>query len=157
MATAHINIGSNIGDRLALLREAVAAVERYFADNAVCSEPIESEPWGFESTNKFLNIGLNIEVGEMEPEEVLHRLLHAQAEVDQSPHRNATGEYIDRIIDIDLIAIDNIVIDTAELTLPHPRMHLREFVLRPMVEILPQWHHPLLHHSAAELLERIGQ
>lgn len=155
MATAHINIGSNIGDRLTLLGEAVAAVERYFGAKAVSSEPIESEPWGFESANGFLNIGVNIEIGEMESDEVLRRLLQAQAEVDSSPHRDADGEYIDRLIDIDLIAIDDRVVDTPELTLPHPRMHLREFVLRPMAELLPQWRHPLLHHTAAELLRQL--
>lgn len=155
MATAHINIGSNIGDRLALIGQAVAAVELIFNTPATCSEPIESEPWGFDSPNGFINIGVNIEVGEMTPEEVLQRLLQAQAQIDSSPHRNADGGYIDRLIDIDLIAIDNVVIDTEELTLPHPRMHLREFVLRPMSELLPSWRHPLLNATPAELLERL--
>lgn len=155
MATAHINIGSNIGDRLSLLRKAVAAVELAFNTKAVCSGPIESEPWGFDSPNGFINIGINIEVGNMEPIEVLRKLLAAQATVDSSPHRNADGGYIDRLIDIDLIAIDNVVIDTEELTLPHPRMHLREFVLRPMSELLPSWRHPLLHATSAELLRRL--
>ena len=155
MATAHINIGSNIGDRLSLIGEAVAAVELAFNAKATCSEPIESEPWGFDSTNSFINIGVNIEVGNLAPEEVLKHLLKAQAQVDSSPHRNADGGYIDRLIDIDLIAIDNVVIDTEELTLPHPRMHLREFVLRPMSELLPSWRHPLLHATVAELLRRL--
>lgn len=155
MATAHINIGSNIGDRLSLIGEAVAAVELVFNCTAICSNPIESAPWGYDSPNGFINIGVNIEVGNMAPAEVLRLLLTAQAQVDSSPHRNADGGYIDRLIDIDLIAIDNVVIDTEELTLPHPRMHLREFVLRPMSELLPSWRHPLLHATAAELLRQL--
>lgn len=155
MATAHINIGSNIGDRLALIGQAVAAVELIFNTPATCSAPTESEPWGFDSPNGFINIGVNIEVGEMTPEEVLQRLLQAQAQIDSSPHRNADGSYADRLIDIDLIAIDSVVADTPELTLPHPRMHLREFVLRPMTQLLPHWRHPLLNATPAELLNRL--
>lgn len=155
MATAHINIGSNIGDRLSLIGEAVAAVELAFNTKATCSEPIESKPWGFDSTNSFINIGVNIEVGNMAPVEVLRLLLTAQAQVDSSPHRNADGSYADRLIDIDLIAIGSEVADTPELTLPHPRMHLREFVLRPMSELLPSWRHPLLHATASELLRQL--
>lgn len=152
MATAHINIGSNIGDRQALIGQAVAAVERAFGANACCSRPIESAPWGYDSPNPYINVGINIEVADIDPFEVLRRLQQAERSVASAPHRDGTGAYIDRPIDIDLIAIDSIVIDTPALTLPHPRMHLRPFVLLPMVQLSPDWKHPLLHATAARLL-----
>lgn len=155
MATAHINIGSNIGDRLALIRQAVAAVEQAFGVTAVCSAPYESAPWGFDSPNRFINIGVNIETGALEPVEILRRLQRVQADIDDSPHRTADGSYTDRRIDIDFIALGDTVTDTPELTLPHSRMHQRDFVLVPMAQIFPEWHHPLLHATPDELLEHL--
>lgn len=155
MAIAHINIGSNIGDRLALLGEAVAAVERELCATAQVSAAVESEPWGFESPNMFLNVGINVEVGDLAPLELLHRLQMAQRSVDDSSHRKADGSYADRRVDIDLIALGTAVVDTTELTLPHPRMAQRDFVLRPMMELLPEWRHPILGLTAGEMLGRM--
>lgn len=155
MAIAHINIGSNIGDRLALLGEAVAAVERELCATAQVSAAVESEPWGFESPNMFLNVGINVEVGDLAPLELLHRLQMAQRSVDDSSHRKADGSYADRRVDIDLISLGTAVVDTTELTLPHPRMAQRDFVLRPMMELLPEWRHPILGLTAGEMLGRM--
>lgn len=153
MAIAHINIGSNIGDRLALLGEAVAAVESELGVKSQVSSVVESEPWGFDSSNMFLNIGVNIEVGDLDPLVLLHRLQAAQRTVDDSSHRKADGTYADRRIDIDLIAVGSAVVETAELTLPHPRMCQRYFVLRPMMELLPDWRHPVSGQTALDMLE----
>lgn len=155
MATAHINIGSNIGDRIAQIEQAVAAVERRFGHVLQRSGLFESAPWGYESDNRFLNLGVNIEVGEMSSEDVLQRLMDAQKEVDSSSHRDSDGRYADRRIDIDLIAIDDRVESTDSLSLPHPRMHLREFVLIPMEEIWPEWVHPLLGLTPAEMSAKL--
>lgn len=155
MAIAHINIGSNIGDRLALLGEAVAAVERELGVEAEVSAVVESEPWGFDSPNMFLNIGVNVEVGDLAPLELLYRLQAAQRSVDDSSHRKADGSYADRRVDIYLIALGEAVVDTAELTLPHPRMAQRDFVLRPMMELLPEWRHPISGLTAGEMLGRV--
>ncbi len=151
MAIAHINIGSNIGDRLALLGEAVAAVERELGVEAEVSAVVESEPWGFDSPNMFLNIGVNVEVGDLAPLELLYRLQAAQRSVDDSSHRKADGSYADRRVDIDLIALGEAVVDT----LPHPRMAQRDFVLRPMMELLPEWRHPISGLTAGEMLGRV--
>lgn len=153
--TAHINLGSNIGDRRALLETAVARIEAALGVNCRRSAVIESEPWGYNSPNRFLNLGISIDAGEMTPFE-LHRLLQKiQSEISAEPHRTASGAYADRAIDIDLICMEQIVIDTAALTLPHPRMHLREFVLRPLAQLQPAWYHPLLGKTAAELLANL--
>lgn len=152
MATAHINIGSNLGNRLALLEQAVAAIQSRLGVKATVSEPVESDPWGFDSPNRFLNIGLNIEVGETDPSDLLAELIHIQNSIDAGAHRDPKGNYCDRAIDIDLIAIDDLVINGLTLTLPHPRMHLRHFVLQPMTQIWPEWIHPLLHQTSEQLL-----
>lgn len=159
MTTAHINIGSNLGDRAALIGRAVAAISERLSVTAV-STPVESAPWGFESALPFLNVGLNVEVGpDMPPARLLAELLDIQRTIDPAPHRNADGSYTDRAIDIDLICYGSLVINPDSpdrLTLPHPRMHLRDFVLRPMTEILPTWRHPLLALTPSQLLGRLA-
>ena len=155
--TAYLNIGSNIGDRMAHIERAVAAVMALSADGkARVSAPFESEPWGFDSSNLFINVGVAIEIPEqMTPHMLLSRLLETQRSLCDAAHRAPDGSYIDREIDIDLIAVDSLVIDTPELTLPHPRMHLRDFVLRPMAEIAPHWRHPVSGLTCAELADRL--
>lgn len=86
---------------------------------------------------------------------VLRRLQEIQSAIDPSPHRDADGRYIDRAIDIDLIAIGNWIVDTPDLTLPHPRMHLRDFVLIPLSALAPAWRHPLTGKTAEELLNEL--
>lgn len=154
--TVHVNIGSNIGDRRALIERAVAAIS-VLADGPVRrSAFIESPPWGYESRNTFLNIGVCFE-SDTDPEDLLRKLIEIQNKIDPSAHRNADGTYADRAIDIDLIAVGSLIVNTAALTLPHPRMHLREFVLRPMAELDPAWHHPRLGSTAAELLSLLKE
>ncbi len=164
----HINIGSNSGHREALIERAVAAVSSSFPEGAVRrSAVIETPPWGFDSPNPFLNIGLAVRISVADETflrdvggqcrrifEILQRI---QTEIDPSPHRDALGGYIDRAIDIDLIAVGEFTVDLPELTLPHPRMHLRDFVLLPMSELDPTWRHPLLGKNVGELLESIPE
>jgi 2-amino-4-hydroxy-6-hydroxymethyldihydropteridine diphosphokinase len=157
MSTAHISIGSNLGDRAALIERAVAAISARFAVTAV-SRPVESEPWGYSSPHPFINVGVNIEIGPgMTPETLLDILLEIQNSIDSSAHRNTDGSYADRAIDIDLICYGSVATPPdAHPALPHPRMHLREFVLIPMIEILPTWRHPLLGLTSARLLHRLS-
>ena len=159
MPTAHINIGSNLGDRAALIGRAVAAISARFAVTAV-SQPVESEPWGYSSPHPFLNIGVNIEIPPtLSSRQLMLSLLQIQNEIDAAPHRLPDGSYADRAIDIDLICIGSRVSEAAENgtpALPHPRMHLRPFVLIPMTEILPSWRHPLLHLTPAQLLQQLS-
>lgn len=155
MAIAHINIGSNIGDRRAAIARAVATVERVFAARSRVSDIYESAPWGFESDNRFMNLGMEIDVGTLAPSEVLRRLLEAERIVDPSSHRKPDGSYADRVIDIDLIAIGSLIVETPELTLPHPRMHLRRFVLEPLARLSPQWRHPATGLTAGEMAAKL--
>ena len=152
--TAYINIGSNMGDRYGNISRAVALImERVGADPNV-SEPVESEPWGYESDQTFINVGLTLQ-SSLEPHALLKILQSVEHEISPAPHRDASGAYIDRMIDIDLIACGQAVIDTPALTLPHPAMHLRRFVLIPMIELMPHWQHPQLGLTPSQMLARI--
>lgn len=153
MPLAHFNIGSNLGDRADNLNRAVAAIISLIHPPLYSlSDIVESEPWGYDSPNTFLNVGLAVET-ELPPLSLLEIALKAEHICNASPHRNTSGSYADRNIDIDLIALEQTVIDTPRLTLPHPRMHLRPFVLRSMMQLDPKWKHPILQLTLQQMLE----
>lgn len=155
MATAYVNIGSNTGDRRALLARAVACIEGIAEGAPVrVSAVVESEPWGYQSPHPFLNIGAAFATP-LGAVELFSRLMEAQDSVSPAPHRDDRGGYIDRAIDIDLIALDDIIVDTPRLTLPHPRMHLRPFVLIPMAELAPLWRHPVTGLTPSQMLAKL--
>ena len=154
---AHINIGSNRGDSMALIGQAVAAIASHHPGASVrVSDPFVSPPWGFESEHDFTNVGVALEVpDDTDPQTLMDELLNIQGELSAMPHRNPDGTYRDRELDIDLIALGEMVLDTARLILPHPRMHLRPFVLVPLAQLAPSWRHPHLHLTASELLAEL--
>ena len=120
----YINIGSNLGNRLMNLTRAVSAIEKKF----------ESEPWGFDSKNRFLNVGMAF-ISEMQPMEVLAALQEIEASINTEKHRNPDGSYKDRVLDIDIMDVEGIIMDTPELTIPHPHLNDRPFFLEPYNEL----------------------
>lgn len=130
----YLNIGSNMGNRLMNLSRAVSAIEKEFGWFEL-SHHIESEPWGFKSPNKFLNIGMLI-ISEREPLDVLHTLHRIEKSISPKAHRNPDGSYRDRLIDIDIMAVDDIVMQTPELTVPHPHLQDRPFFMDAYRELL---------------------
>ena len=146
-----LNIGSNLGNRRLNISRAVRAIEREFGYFEL-SRTVESKPEGFMSPNVFLNVGMMI-LTDLEPIELLHKLQTIEKQLSSGSHRDDKGNYIDREIDIDIIAIDDKIIESEELTVPHPRMHERRFVLEPMAELAPGWVHPILQKNAWELLQ----
>lgn len=133
----HLNIGSNRGDRRAHIEQAVALIKRELKPlSCRCSHTVASDPWGFDSQNQFLNMGVDIEMSRpIEPEDLLDRLQAIERKVSAAPHRNPDGSYRDRDIDIDIILIDNLHINTERLTVPHPHMRQRSFVMEPLHEL----------------------
>ncbi|MBE6310283.1 MAG: 2-amino-4-hydroxy-6-hydroxymethyldihydropteridine diphosphokinase [Bacteroidales bacterium] len=149
----YLNIGSNLGDRNQNLLSAIQTLESKLQATAQASSIIESTAWGFDSDNTFLNIGIAID-SDIIPEEMLRITQSIERNLGSSTHRNPDGSYCDRLIDIDLIAVDEETIESENLTIPHPRMHLREFVLAPMAQLAPHWNHPILHKTASQLLDK---
>lgn len=150
---AHINIGSNLGNRAENINRAVSILDSHVGKVAALSRSIESKPWGYNSPHPFLNIGVNIET-----DLTADHILYVLKEIEQTiapgeQHRNTSGKYTDRTIDLDLICLGNLIYDNSLLTLPHPRMSQREFVLLPLAEILPDWIHPTLKLSAKEMID----
>lgn len=150
--TVHINIGSNLGHRAKLIARAVSLLGRRIGRVERVSSPVESAAWGYESDNAFLNVGVNVDTG-LGADEIVAELKSIESEIDPGgAHRDGSGRYVDRMIDLDLICMGNVVAVSEISEVPHPRLHLREFVLRPLAEILPGWEHPLLRENAAKML-----
>lgn len=154
--TAHINIGSNRGDSKALIERAVAAIASRWPECTLrVSTPVVSAPWGFESDRDFINIGVALELPDLDVYGFFDSLMEIQQSICAAPHRNADGTYRDRELDIDLIAVDSFIIDTPRMVLPHPRMHLRPFVLAPLAELAPEWRHPVFHLTPQQILHEL--
>ena len=109
----------------------------------------ETEPWGFNSENKFINVAVEVktELSITNLSEIIHKI---ENEAGRVRDVNVAG-YIDRVIDIDILLFDNIISDNPQITLPHPKMHLREFVIEPLVEIAPDVIHPILNISIKDI------
>ena len=149
----YLNIGSNIGNRRDNLYRAVVALAAGTSGCAV-SSIVESEPWGFESENSFMNLGVSF-VSDIEPHEMLDRIHDIERRLGSASHRDADGGYIDRLVDIDIVAIDDLIIDTPTLQVPHPHLPERDFFLLPMMQLAPEWHHPATGLTAKHMLEKL--
>ena len=87
--------------------------------------------------------------------EVLSDIKEIEGRLSPMPHRDDRGGYVDRVIDIDIMAADDTVIDTEELTVPHPHLAERHFFLEPFDELAPLWRHPVTGLTCAEMLARL--
>lgn len=151
---AHVNIGSNLGDSRSIIERAIAEIFLRFPTDTRRSNFVTSPPWGYDSPHEFLNIGVEFDT-DLPPEQLLRELLAIQHGICADPHRNPDGTYTDRLLDIDLIFLGDTIHRSPTLTLPHPRLHLRPFVLLPIAELSPRWVHPHLHLTAPLLLTNL--
>jgi 2-amino-4-hydroxy-6-hydroxymethyldihydropteridine diphosphokinase len=152
-STAFIALGSNIGDREQNLQSALLALQALGRVGRVSSF-YETEPVGPVAQPDFLNAVAELQTA-LPPEELLASLLRIEQEHGRD--RSSASPKGPRTLDLDLLAYDDVVMDSATLTLPHPALAERAFVLVPLAEIAPEWLHPVLKASAADLLTRIGQ
>jgi 2-amino-4-hydroxy-6-hydroxymethyldihydropteridine diphosphokinase len=148
MPEAYLGLGSNLGDKEKHLSDAVMLLEERAGTVLALSSLYKSKPWGFESENEFLNLALALDTS-LTPSQLLQ--LTQQTERDLGRIKENNGAYQDRIIDIDILIYGNTILHTPTLTLPHPLMHLRSFVILPLAEIAPQLIHPVLGKTMREL------
>ncbi len=150
----YLGLGSNQGDRLHNLEAMVNAFPHF--QLVAQSSVYESEPWGFACETPFLNQVLILDVG-AQPPHPLTILENIREVEDRLGRRRTAGvRYASRTADIDILCYMGYVIDTPELTIPHPQIPYRRFVLEPLVEIDPEGRHPLLGLTWQELLAACG-
>jgi 2-amino-4-hydroxy-6-hydroxymethyldihydropteridine diphosphokinase len=149
MNSVYLGIGSNTGDRGQNLSDALLMINELVGNVLRRSSLYETEPWGFNSDNYFLNMAVVVLTG-LDQHEVLKNSQHIEKQLG----RIRTGKgYSDRIIDIDILLFNNLIIQERDLVIPHPLMHERKFVMAPMAEIAPDVIHPGFNLTMLELLE----
>ena len=144
----YILLGTNLGDRLSNLKVASDYIEKEIGSILLKSKIYETEPWGVLDQPNFLNQVIKIKPN-LSAEKALDKCLWIESEMG----RKRIQKWGARLIDIDLLFYNKLVINTLKLILPHPRLHQRNFTLVPMEEIAPKFEHPILKRNMFELLE----
>lgn len=147
--TIYLSLGSNLGNKLLNLQHAVFKISENIGNVQAVSRTYESAAWGFESDD-FLNICISV-ITEITPNELLQKVNSIEEELGRL--RNADGVYKARTLDIDILYYGNEVIETESLTIPHPSLHLRQFVLRPLGDIAPQFYHPIFNKDTRNMVQ----
>ena len=134
MHTVYLGLGSNLGDRHASISAAVRLLGERLGRVVRTSSMFETEPWGFSSQNMFVNAAVCVETL-LAPRDVLVATQAIEREMGRT-QKSVGGLYHDRTIDIDILLYDDLRVDEPDLKIPHPLMHERDFVMRPLGEIL---------------------
>lgn len=141
MSIVYLSLGSNLGEREKFIKLAISEIGERIGRVTKISKNYETEPWGFNSTNRFINVAIEVNT-QLSPQDVSY-FVH-KIEEDLGRVRSSKAGYEDRVIDIDILIYDDFVFESETLTLPHPKMHLREFVIDPLCEIAPNLLHPVM-------------
>lgn len=156
MPQLYLGLGTNLGDKEQNLLAAIRKIEEQIGKVVSQSALYTTAPWGFASENEFLNAVVCVETP-LSPLCILERTQAIERELGRT-HKSANGVYSDRLIDIDLLLYDDLILSVtspsgARLELPHPLMTERDFVMQPLAEIAPDLLHPVLKKTMRELKE----
>ena len=149
MNKVYLALGTNIGNRPANLLRAIGYIAGRIGIFSAISSVYETKPWEFESENDFLNMVVCVET-QLPPNEILS--ITQSIEKTMGRTEKTAHSYQDRLIDIDIIAYDDLIFRSENLQLPHPLFHKRLFVLKPFNEIAPDFLHPVLRKKVRELI-----
>ncbi len=153
MARIYLGLGSNLGDKESYLLQAISLIKEQIGPIVARSVFFVSEPWGFESEHRFLNACVAAETT-IDPKRCL--LLMKGIERALGRPIKASGEYKDRVIDLDILFYDDLVMEESDLIIPHPLLQNRLFVLEPLTEIAPDLIHPVLKKKMKDLLSDLN-
>lgn len=134
MAIVYLSLGSNLGNRRRIVKDAIQMIGQKVGPVLRQSSLIETDPWGFESPNKFINACVSCHTV-LSPRELLQATQQIEKVMGRTG-KSTNGEYHDRIIDIDILLYNDVHIDEPDLKIPHPLMKERDFVMKPLSEIL---------------------
>ncbi len=151
MSLVYLGLGTNLGDKPKNLNDAIVQLSLEVGSVIGQSEFYASEPWGFTSENSFLNAVVLMETS-FPPFELLDKIKETEKRMGRKSKTETV--YTDRIIDIDILLYDNLIIDQPTLKIPHPHMAERDFVLIPLAEIAPDLIHPVIGKSIRDLLKK---
>ena len=151
MATVYLGLGTNLGNKEANLRTAIYKLQERIGKQVSLSSFYETAPWGFESDHSFLNAAIGLETS-LSPIEILHITQEIEKELGRTK-KSVNGSYSDRLIDIDILLYDTLVLQTPELTIPHPLLTERDFVMKPLIEIAGNVIHPTREKTLSELYQ----
>lgn len=149
----YLGLGSNTGDKEQTLMRAIDLLSLALGSQPTLSSIIESEPWGYESDNSYANCVAAFDTA-LTPTQLLDTTEAIEKQLGRT-QKSINGVYSDRTIDIDILFYGDEIITTPRLTIPHPLLHKRDFILSPMKEIAPELIHPLLKATIEELHKQL--
>jgi 2-amino-4-hydroxy-6-hydroxymethyldihydropteridine diphosphokinase len=149
MNEVYLCLGGNLGNCFETFKQVCGLIKQQVGAIIMQSSLYQSQPWGMDKVPDFFNQVIKVETN-ISAEELLLILLEIEKKLGRE--RTEATTYQSRLIDIDILFFNKKMIETATLHIPHPRLHLRKFVLEPLNEIAPDFIHPVLNKTIAELL-----
>lgn len=145
-----ISLGSNQGDRMGYIKQALDHISDDLGDVIAKSKVYKTESWGYKDAY-YYNAVLCL-ISDFEPLLLMDKLLEIEIKLGRQ-RKGDSNNYESRTIDLDILLIEGLCVNHQKLKVPHPRMHLRKFILLPLQEIAPEWKHEVVHQTISELLQ----